>query len=184
MKKILNKTFLPIGINILGLIAFGLMIASINSPWWYIDFDINIPSYIFPYMIKGPASEMIGYRTSPEMNLLTRFLSISAALMLIGSLLKGKVAPRILIGLSSVFFLLATKMFYARLTDIASRYDTTVQGSGHFEFAGFYRILVWTHLEPGFYIAIAAGGVGIIACILHQWIRIPRAKAQNQKAAV
>lgn len=180
MKNWFNHHFLPFGINPIALIAFGLMVAAICSPWWFIDFDMtSAPSYIYTYMIKGPASEIIGYRSSPEMAKLTRILIFSASLMLIGSLLKGKILPRIMIFLGSAFFLLADKLFYARLGNIASRYDTSVQGSGHFEFAGFIRVYVWTHLEPGFYLAIAAGCVGLIACVLHQWVRIPRRKPSS-----
>ncbi len=79
---------LNLGINILGVIAGVLMTAAMFFPWWAFRLSYTEPTYLYPYLIDGPFSELFGYRRSPQMLMLTGLLIFCIILCLVGSFLK------------------------------------------------------------------------------------------------
>jgi hypothetical protein len=159
------------GINILGLIAVGLMITSMFYPWWSFTMMETKRSDIYPYLIVGPASEIIGYKRSPQMTLLTGVLIASILLTLIGSILQGKTS-RIMLAVAGLLSLLGAWRLLARVTGVAARFDIPIQGKGIGVYEGFAQIDVSTQLEMGTYLIIAGGILALLASILHSRVRI------------
>jgi len=140
------------GFNPLGLIASVLMTTAMFYPWWSLKLEINTrQSDIYPYLIDGPASELIGYQQSPMMMILTVFLIVSIVLCLLGSFFKRKVGSALLIT-SSLFVFLASWRLMARLASVASRFDLSLQGEGIGNYGGFADVWVWTWIRPGLYL--------------------------------
>ena len=74
-----------IEINLLALMGVVLMISAMFFPWWSFAMEFNEPTYLYPYLLDGPATEIIGYKRSPQMTLLTGVLFACIVLALIGA---------------------------------------------------------------------------------------------------
>ena len=159
------------GINILALIACGLLIAAMFFPWWSFALEWTERTDLFPYIIRGPGSELVGYKRSPTMALLTGVLIACILLSLAGSFLKGK-AARIVLAISGVVTLLASWRLYARVAGVAARFEIPVHGGGQASYEIFAVINVWTALQPGLFLAIAAGILALLACLLYPKLRL------------
>ena len=152
-------------INPVALLGSGLLIASMLTPWWGFFTNNNTESFLYPYIIKGPVVNMIGYARSPQMLLLTWALVISIILGLFGSFIQklpGKIF-RLLSGSLTVIFLWR---FIYRMTEIADSFNLPLQGVGDAEYGGFFVATATSSLKPGFYLACAAAAVLILAALI------------------
>jgi hypothetical protein len=170
-----SKITLP---NILAIAAALLIVGSLIYPWWSLEIEVIGKTYVYPYIIRGPATEVIGYRRTAQMPLLTGFLVACIVFALIGSVLK-KTAGRIVLVLAGVFASLATWRFYVRAASIASRYHMTVQGHAVARWMAFSPLKVAGKLEPGFWLVIAGAALCFLAAILHGVFRPSPVKAKE-----
>ena len=159
------------GVNILGLIAVALMIVAMYYPWWSFTIMETKKTDIYPYLIDGAGSEMIGYKRSSQMTLLTGILIACISLTFIGSVLRGRWS-RILLAIAGVITLLGAWRLLARVTGVAARFDIPIQGQGIAVYEGFAQIEVSTQLELGTYLVVAGGILAILAGLLHSWVRL------------
>ena len=159
------------GVNILGLIAVALMIVAMYYPWWSFTIMETKKTDIYPYLIDGAGSEMIGYKRSPQMTLLTGVLIACISLTFIGSVLRGRWS-RILLAIAGVITLLGAWRLLAHVTGVAARFDIPIQGQGIAVYEGFAQIEVSTQLELGTYLIVAGGILAILAGLLHSWVRL------------
>ncbi len=155
------------GINILALIAACLMVAAMLFPWWSFKLQFGAQTDLYPYLISGPGSELIGYKRSPQMTLLTGVLVGCIVLCLVGSVLRGRSA-RIMLGAVGILTLLAAWRLLARVSSVAARFEIPVQGHGIATYEGFSPIEVWTWLRPGLYLIVVAGILALVAGALHE----------------
>jgi hypothetical protein len=159
------------GINILGLIAVALMIAAMFRPWWSFTLEKTKTTNVYPYLIDGAASEMIGYKRSPQMTLLTGILVTCILLTLIGSFLKER-SSRVVLVTAGALTLLGTWRLLARVAKVADRFHIPIQGQGRAVYEGFAQIYVSTRLESGTYLILAGGILAILIGLLQSWVRI------------
>jgi hypothetical protein len=160
-----------LSINILALIAGCVMIASMFFPWWSFKLAYNDRTDIFPYLISGPGSELVGYKRSPQMTILTILLIVCILLCFLGSLLRGRRA-RITLIISGLLIIVGAWRLLVRVGGVAARFHLPVQGHGIGTYGGFARVEVWTWLRPGVYLAIAAGILIILAALLQDRLRL------------
>jgi len=159
------------GVNILGLLAIVFMILAMFQPWWSFTLQETKTTHVYPYLIDGAGSEMIGYKRSPQMTLLTGILVACILLTLIGSVLKGTVS-RVVLAVGGALTLVGTWRLLARVAGVAARFDIPIQGHGRAVYEGFAQIEVSTRLELGTYLIVAGGILAILASLLHSWVRI------------
>lgn len=159
------------GINILGLIAVALMVAAMFQPWWSFTLEKTKTTNVYPYLIDGAASEMIGYKRSPQMTLLTGILIICILLTLSGSFLRGR-SSRVMLIVAGIFTLLGAWRLLARVARVAARFDIPIQGQGRAVYEGFAQIYVSTQLELGTYLILVGGALAFLAGLLHSWVRV------------
>lgn len=160
-----------LGINVLAVIAGCLMVAAMLVPWWSFRLAITERTDLYPYLISGPGSELVGYRRSPQMALLTGVLIVAIVLCLIGSVLRGKTA-KIMLGAAGVLVLLAAWRLLVRVGSVAARFHIPIQGHGIATYEGFASVEVWTWLRPGLYLIVLAGVLSIAAAIFHSRLRV------------
>jgi uncharacterized membrane protein len=160
-----------LGINILGVIAGALMIAAMFFPWWSFKLSYTKTTNLYPYLIDGPFSELIGYKRSPQMTILTGVLIVCIGLCFLGSVVKGRGA-RIMLAISGILCLLGTWRLLIRVTGVAARFGLPIQGHGWGQYGGFARVEVFTWLQPGTYLMITGGILAILASLI-VW-RIPK----------
>lgn len=149
-------------INILGLMACVLMIAAMLFPWWSFTLEFSRQTDLYPYRIDGPGSELVGYKRSPQMTLLTGVLVGCIGLSLAGSFFKGR-AGRLLLGASGLLVFLSAWRLLLRIESVAARFHIPIQGHGIATYEGFARIEVATWLRPGIYLIILAGTLALAA---------------------
>ena len=162
---------LHFGVNVLALVAVVLMVGAMYQPWWSFALARSPQTDVYPYLIDGPGSEYIGYKSSPQMTLLTGVLIASILLTFIGSFLKGK-SSRTTLAVAGVLVLLGTWRLLARVAGVAARFEIPLQGQGIAIYEGFAQIEVWTKLQPGAYLIVVGGVLAILASILHSYVRI------------
>lgn len=155
------------GVNLPALVSAGLLISAMFFPWWSFKLAIMEQTDIYPYLIDGPASEFIGYTRSAAMELLTIVLIICIILILIGTFIKS-MATQILLGISGVLVLLASWRLLARVTGVAAGFDMPVQGNAVATYGGFADLEVWTWIQPGMYLGIAAGVLVLLATLFYK----------------
>ncbi len=159
------------GCNLLALLAACLMLAAMFLPWWSFQLQFNEQTDIYPYLISGPGSELVGYKRSPQMAALTGLLIVSIGLSAVGSVLRGKVA-RVMLGGAGIFVLLAAWRFLYRIDSVAARFHIPIQGHGVATYEGFANVEVWTWLRPGLYLIVLAGVLSLIAGLFHHRLRL------------
>lgn len=170
-----NKIVLP---NILALVAALLIVGALIKPWWSLDIQVIGKTYVYPYIIRGPATEIIGYRRTPQMPILTGLLVGCIVLSVIGSFLGRRAGPLALLA-GGLLSALAAWRFYERALSIASRYNmTSVNGQSVARLMAFSPLRVVARLELGYYLNLAAVAVCLLAALLHRWLRpgLTRAK--------
>jgi hypothetical protein len=168
--------------NILAIAAALAIAVSLLYPWWSLEIEIIGKTYIYPYIIKGPATEVLGYRRTAQMPLLTGALIGCIALALIGSVL-GKRAGRIALVVAGLLSAGAAWRFYVRALDIASRYHmTSVNGKTVARMMSFSPLHVAASLQPGFYVNLAGAGLCLLAALFHSKLHPSRVKESGSKS--
>ncbi|MGD8751311.1 MAG: hypothetical protein PVG14_07805 [Anaerolineales bacterium] len=160
-----------LGLNLLSLLAVVLIAIAMYQPWWSFTLQENKTTDVYPYLIDGAGSEMIGYKRSPQMTLLTGVLIACILLTLIGSLLKSR-SSRVMLAVAGVLTLLGTWRLLARVAGVAARFDIPIQGQGRAVYEGFAQIEVSTQLELGTYLVVAGGVLAILAALFHSRVRL------------
>lgn len=158
-------------LNILGLVAGAVMITAMLVPWWSLTIQWPGESNVYPYLISGPASELVGYRRSPQMTLLTGILVSCIVLCFIGSALRGR-AGRIILGISGLLALLGAWRFIVRVAGVAARFEIPLQGRAVVTYMGFAPTEVSARLRPGLYLIVAAGVLCLMSSIFHDKLRL------------
>ena len=157
--------------NILAIAAALAIAVSLLYPWWSLEIEIIGKTYIYPYIIKGPATEVLGYRRTAQMPMLTGALIACVVLALSGSVL-GKRAGRIALVGAGLLAAGAAWRFYERALDIASRYHmTSVNGKTVARMMSFSPLHVAASLQPGFYIDLAGAALCLLAALFHTRLR-------------
>lgn len=159
-----------VSINVIGVIAGAIMATAMFFPWWAFRLAYTETTNLYPYVIDGPMTDLIGYTRSPQMLLLTGVLIASILLCFLGSVLKGKIS-RIILAVSGVLVFLGAWRLIMRVTDVAARFGLPAQGHGMGTYGGFAKVEVWTWFQPGLFIIILGGIMAILASILV--VRIP-----------
>jgi len=162
-----------LGFNIPAILSGIVMIVAMFYPWWSIKLTIMGQTNIYPYLVDGPLSQLVGYKRSPQMTILTGLLITCILLCLIAGFLKGW-SGRIMLAVSGVLTFLAAWRFAARMAEVAGRFDLSIQGYGRGSFGGFAKVDVWTWLRPGIYLIIIAGVLAIIASLLEPKLNLKR----------
>lgn len=161
----LNTKF---GINPLALLAGILLSISLIFPWWSLEVSVmNRPTFIYPYLIDGPASEIVGYQRSPQMAILFYLLLVCLGLFFTGSFLRNKVL-KITSITAGVLVGLAIWRFLDRIAGVAALYEVPIQGHGIGSYGGFAFVDVYTVIQPGLYLASISAVLGILAGLFHQ----------------
>jgi hypothetical protein len=158
-------------LNVLGLVAGCVMIAAMLFPWWSLTIEWAGETNVYPYLISGPASELIGYRRSPQMTLLTGILVSCIVLCFVGSALRGKVG-RVILGISGLLALLGAWRLVVRVAGVAARFDIPVQGRAVVRYMGFAPTAVSARLRLGLYLIVAAGVLCLVSSIFHDKLRL------------
>lgn len=160
--------WLKFGLNPLSFLAFLLLLFAMFYPWWSLSVSVmHQPTNIYPYLIDGPISEFVGYRRSPQMQILLDLLISCIVLFGVGSFIKGKVIA-ISTSVSAVMVALAIWRFLLRMAGVAKLYNVPIQGHGVGDYGGFAFVDVYTKIQPGIYLATLAVVVGIFAGIFHK----------------
>jgi hypothetical protein len=162
---------LHLGVNLFGIMAGCLMAAAMFFPWWSFRWQFVEQTDVFPYILKGPGVEMVGYEQSPVMLILTGVLIAAILVCLAGSVLKGRVA-RIMLGVSGALVLLCAWRLLARLADVAERFGLPIEGHGMGSMGGFAKVEVWTWMRPGLYLIVGGGLLALLASLLFSKVRL------------
>jgi hypothetical protein len=167
--------------NILAIAGALAIVVSLLYPWWSLEIEIIGKTDIYPYIIRGPATEVLGYRRTAQMPLLTGVLIACILLALVGSVL-GKRAGRLALFGAGLFASLAAWRFYVRALDIASRYHmTSVNGQTVARMMSFSPLHVAARLQPGFYLDLVGAGLCLLAALFHTKLRRSPAKETGAK---
>lgn len=164
------------GFNPLAILAAISMSAAMFFPWWHFGIAINDPTEIYPYLVDGPASEMVGYKRSPTMLILTILLLVCIILVLLGSIWRSKVSVGLIIT-GGALILLAVWRFYLRMESVSDGYHMPVQGHGFASYGGFGNYEVNNWFQPGIYLATVAGILALLAGVFHYQLWTGRKKA-------
>ena len=70
---------------------------------------------------------------------------------------------------SSLFVFVASWRLMVRLASVAARFDLSLQGEGIGVYMGFADVWVRTWIRPGLYLALAGGGLALIAGLLNKF---------------
>lgn len=165
-------------INILGLLGSILMSVAMLFPWWTFAMEFNVPTEIYPYLIDGPGSELVGYKRSPLMTLLTGVLVACILLALIGAF-SPKRLSRWLLGISSGLSSLAVWRFLVRIGGVAALYHMPIQGSAVANYGGFAHVKVWAKVLPGLYLSVGGAILVLLGAIILWRIQLGRAKVPD-----
>lgn len=137
------------------------MIIAMFFPWWMFKLEYTDPTNLYPYLLDGPASEIIGYKRSSQMTLLTGVLIVCILLALIGAL-SPKRRSRWLLLASAVLNSLAVWRLFVRIGGVAKIYHMPIQGETIASYGGFAKVKVLSKIQPGFYLDVA----GILLILL------------------
>jgi hypothetical protein len=160
-----------LNLNLLGVIAGCVMIAAMFFPWWSFRLAYSDTTDLFPYLISGPGSELVGYKRSPQMTILTGVLIACIVLCFLGSVLRGR-SGRILLAVSGLLVFVGAWRLLVRVGSVAARFELPIQGHGIGTYGGFAAVEVWTWIRPGLYLIIVAGVLSIIAAIFNNQLRL------------
>jgi hypothetical protein len=162
---------IKLGINVLAFVALLLMAYAMTQPWWMFQLEGSPRTEVYPYLIDGPGSEFIGYRRSPQMEILTGVLGACIVMAAVGVFLPG-LASRILLGFSGMVIVLGTWRLLSRLAGVAARFEIPLQGEGIATYDGFANINVWTQLGLGTYLMLAGALFVFLGAGLHDRVRL------------
>ena len=154
-------------INLLALPGVILMIVAMFYPWWAFKMEFNEQTNLYPYLLDGPASEIIGYQRSSQMTLLTGVLVACILLALIGAF-SPKRLSRWLLLTSGLLNSLAVWRLLVRVAGVAALYHLPIQGEAVASYGGFAKVKVWSKIQPGLYLD-AAGIVFVLLGAILLW---------------
>lgn len=157
------------GVNLLAFFAGLIMIIAMLLPWWSFQLEFTDQTDLYPYLLKGPGSEFVGYKRSPQMTLLSGVLACAIVLCFLGSFQKGR-ASRVFLFLSGLLIFLGTWRLLLRIADVAARFSLPIQGYTRGNYGGFAEVFVETWLRPGIYLIILAGVMVLFAGLLQKKI--------------
>ncbi len=157
--------------NILAVLSGIIIIAALLYPWWSLKIQFIGLTYVYPYIIRGPGTTIIGYRKTAQMPLLTGLIIGCIVLCFVGSVLR-RWKGRIALGAASVLALLAAWRFYERAGSIASRYGMAVQGHSIARQGAFSPVEVSAKLELGFYLILIGAALSLVSGVLHEKLRL------------
>jgi hypothetical protein len=146
------------------------MVAAMLFPWWSFKLQFGAQTDLYPYLISGPGSELVGYKRSPQMTILTGVLIVSIGLCFVGGVLRGKTAMATL-GAAGILVLLAAWRLLVRVGSVAGRFEIPIQGHGIATYEGFSPVEVSTWLRPGLYLIVLAGVLCLAASLFHNRLR-------------
>lgn len=160
------------GVNLLAMLAGLVMIISMLFPWWSFQLEFSERTDLYPYFLDGPGSELVGYKRSPQMALLTGVFIVCIGLCLVGSFNKGRGA-RIMLFISGALIFLGVWRLLVRIAGVADRFHLPIQGHARGNYGGFAEVYVSTWLRPGLYIIVLAGILVLVAALLHRkfWLQ-------------
>ncbi|HID87965.1 MAG TPA: hypothetical protein EYP55_11420 [Anaerolineae bacterium] len=158
-------------VNILALLSGCLTIAAMLFPWWSLALEFGGETDLYPYLISGPGSELLGYKRSPQMTLLTGVLISCILLCFAGSVLRGRIG-RAALGAAGILVLLATWRLLVRVARVAARFHIPIQGRAVVTYEGFAPVEVSTRLRPGLYLIVLAGVLCLVASVFHNKLRL------------
>ncbi len=165
-KEVVTKrTRLRLGLNPFGLISACFMAASMFFPWWSFQLQFTPRTYVFPYIVKGPSTDIIGYTRTSLMALLIGAIVLATVLCLLASVLRGRVW-RILMVFSGILCFLVIWRFVVRITGMASAFGVPLQGHGTGSYGGLGKMAVYTFIDPGLYFIAAGGILALISALL------------------
>lgn len=159
------------GPNLISILATVVMIYAMYQPWWSFQLEGSPQTDIYPYLIDGPGSEYVGYKRSPQMEILTGVLITSIALTFIASYLPGK-SSRISLVVASLLTAVGAWRLLVRVSGVAARFEIPIQGEGIATYESFARIHVWTRIGEGTYWIAAGALLALVAAILHNRVRL------------
>lgn len=148
--------------NVLGLVSGCLMVASMLLPWWRVVIMGRPGTNVYPYVISGAAAELLGYKRSTEMIILTCILIICIVLCFVGSTLKGG-KGRATLGAVGIFALLAALGLVLRIGMVCKRFGIPIQGD-----TVTMAYQVRTGFQAGFYLIILAGLLCLASSAFHE----------------
>jgi len=126
---------------------------------------------LYPYLLDGPLSEVVGYKKSPQMELLSNIFIASIAICFLGSFLRNWLG-RLCLSLSGLTIIFGCWRLLDRVEQVAGRFDVPIQGHGFASYQGFAYTEVWTQLHLGLYLMLIGAGLALIAAIFHNKINI------------
>ncbi len=160
-----------LNLNPLGIIAGILMAVAMFFPFWAFRLVYMETTNVYPYIISGPISDYLGYERNSLMPLLTGVLIACSIFCLVGSLLEGR-PGRILLAVSAVLVFLCVWRFLVRIAGLAGYFHLTVQGHGIASAGAFAKVEAWTWIQPGLYLIMIGAVLALIACVLHNRLRV------------
>ena len=163
-----------LGIDPLAVLAGIVLVASLLQPWW--SFDMGLPEFtdVYPYVMRGPGTEFVGYRRTSQMEMATYALAAAAIFIVLGAVLRGWKGRIPLLLAAAVIWLIRSR-FWVRIQDMAARNDFQLNGSGWAEYESAMAIVwVTTRIGEGFRLAAVAAGLCLLAALLHGWLTLPR----------
>jgi len=159
------------GFNSLAIIAGSLMIIAMFFPWWSFYLQFTGQTDVYPYLISGPGSQLVGYKRSPQMTLLTVVLIVAILLCLSGAMLKGK-SGRVMLASSGLLVMLSAWRLLIRVGSVAARFEIPLQGHGRASYEGFALIEVSTWIQAGLYLIVLGAICAFIAAAFHNRLRV------------
>jgi hypothetical protein len=166
-----------LGIDLLAVLAGCVLVAALVQPWW--SFDMGLPEFthVYPYIMRGPATEFVGYRRTSQMETATYAMAAAGVLIVVGALLRGWKGS-LPLALAGAIILVIRSRFIERIADMASRNSMPVEGSGWAEYeSGMAIVWVTSRLGPGLRLGLIAGAMCLVAALLHRWVALPRRRA-------
>ncbi len=162
------------GIDLLAVLAGCVLVAALLQPWW--SFDMGLPEWsnVYPYIMRGPATEFVGYRRTSQMEIAMYGLAVVGVLIVLGAVLRGWKGS-VPLALAGLIIWVIRSRFWERIVDMASRNDLPLDGSGWAEYEGGMAIIwVTSRIGSGFRLGAVAAGLCLLAALLHKWVMLPR----------
>ncbi len=164
-------------LNILAVAAGGLMAASFKYPWWSVALGPASGSAradVYPYVIRGGITEILGYTRNAMMPYLTGVLAAGLVLCLVASPIRGRIG-RTMLAVVGVLDLLVAGLFLRRIILVARRFGVPLQGHGIGREL-IQPLVMDTRFGWGYCLIIAAGVLCLLASALHRWLCRPEVR--------
>ncbi len=157
-------------LNLLALVAVLVLALALRYPWWSFDTDVTDKTTVYAYRIDGAAIDVIGYRRSRQMTILTGVLVGCVALAFLGSLMRGR-PGRVALSVAGLLTLYGSYRLLARIAQVAERSGILIQGTTQTR-EEFVFMTVTSRIEPAMYLTVAGGVLCLLAALLHNKARL------------